>query len=87
MKIQLNTRYSIAELEVTSGNTTITEDVAVGYSDYISSEYIENLVSVANDMSRFNKVSDVDFVKNIINAFLNDSERVELIEQLQSISK
>ena len=85
MEIDLRTRTLIGELTVRSGNASITEDIVCmkNGDPYIPEDIIERFITVANEMSRFNDVSDVDFVLKIAEAFLNDSERRELIEKLQ----
>ena len=84
MEIELRRRSLIAELIVKSGNAKIEEDVAevkkgVGY---IPDELIEKFVTIARDMNQFNDKSDVDFVKMVYEAFLNDAERVEFLKSV-----
>ena len=84
MEFNLRTNQSIAELTVISGNATITEDLS-GYDSkkrdfFIDNGLIESVITLANDMSRFNNISDVDFVKNIFDTFLNDSEKAKFLE-------
>lgn len=86
MKIETRQNDVFFELTVISGDIKITEDIEVrngfkpGY--IVPDESIENFISIANDMSRFNGTPDIEFVKTIIGAFLNDSERAELIDYL-----
>jgi len=70
------------ELQVKSGNTTLTEDLAVSKNEgwKVPDMDIEQFISIANECSRFNGTSDVDFVKNIFDNFLNDSEKEIFIE-------
>lgn len=82
MEVTFNPRYSTADLIIESGNTKITEDVA--YNNKVDDSLIEQLITVANEMSRYNNVSDVDFVVSIFEAFLNDSEREEFLERVSS---
>jgi len=70
------------ELQVKSENTTLTEDLAVRKKEgwKVPDLEIEQFISIANECSRFNGTSDVDFVKNIFDNFLNDSEKERFIE-------
>lgn len=84
MKIALRTRTNVADLIIESENTRITEDIAFGSPSKIEESTIEDFISVAFEMSRYNQVDDVNFVKTIYDNFLSDSERnrfLELINQ------
>ncbi len=73
---------TIAEIVINTGNSKIVEDVCEYRKDkgwHVSESFIEQLITTAFDYSRFNGQSDVKTVQLIINAFLNDSEREELI--------
>jgi hypothetical protein len=77
MEIELKTRSLIAELAIKSGNAKIEEDIAIvkNGSGYIPDEDIETFITIARDMNCFNGKSDIEFVKMVYEAFLNDSER------------
>ena len=83
MELKLRTNGTLAELTAKANNDEITSDIVI-YNDckkyHVDESIIENLISVANDISRFNKSSDYSFVYKIVDAFLNDSEREELFE-------
>lgn len=83
MEFSLRTKGILAELTVKSNNTEITESI-VDYSEskmfHIDQSIEENLITIANDISRFNKQSDFSFVHKIVDAFLNDSEKEYLFE-------
>lgn len=84
MEIKLKTRSLVAELIIETGSAKIEEDVA-GFKNgepHISNDFIENLIDIAREMNRFNKKSDVDFVKMIYDAFLNDSERAQFLSDV-----
>jgi len=84
MEIKLRTKSNIiAELEIKSGNTVITEDLADSNGKINLSE-IERLVTIAREMNTFNKKSDIDFVKMIYDAFLNDAEQAEFCDLVKS---
>lgn len=81
MEISLRTPYNtIAELTIEVGNTKITEDVATSNGCKISNGLIESFITIAREMQSFNNVSDVDFVLEIFDNFLNDSEQVQFLE-------
>jgi hypothetical protein len=92
MEIKLNTRDLVADLTVTSGNATISEDVAEINSGFghIPVNLIEEFMSIANQMHNYNRNgSDVEFVKMVHDAFLSDSEKqrfYELLEAEQEVS-
>lgn len=87
MEIKLNTRYTLAEMVIESGNTKIREDVSEmskGGGYIIPDKNIENLITIAFEMSLFNGVSDVSFVKKLYDNFLSDSERDEFMELIST---
>lgn len=77
MNISVNTRWIVSTLIIESGNTKVTEDLSEG--DEVN-EMIDKLITIANELSRFNDISDVTFVSKIHDAFLNDSEREQFLE-------
>ena len=83
MELSLRTNGTLAELTVKTNNTEITESI-IDYSKekafHIDESIEENLITIANDISRFNKQSDFSFVHKIVDVFLNDSEKEELFE-------
>lgn len=82
MEIELRTRSLVAELIVKSGNAKIEEDLAIVKNGigHISDADIEKFVTIAREMNLFNGKSDVDFVKMIYDAFLNDWEQTQFLE-------
>ena len=83
MKLSLRTIGNIAKLTIQDGTCTLQTDIAEPYENRrwaIDENLIQQFITVANDMSRFNNVKDLDFVKGIIGAFLNDSE-LELLKE------
>jgi len=71
---------NFCEIKIESGNTTITETVSK--SELMDGEAIESAVHFARDLANFAGTSDFDFVKNIANMYLNESEQNELAEYL-----
>lgn len=87
MEIKLNTRGLVAELIVTSGNATITEDVAEinGGFGHIQVNLIQDFLSIANQMHNYNRNnSDVEFVKMVHDTFLSDSEKKSFYNLLEA---
>jgi hypothetical protein len=86
MELSLRMKENFAELTISTGNAKITEDVSNYDTTFkrwvVDENFIETLLTIANDLSRFNHVDDVDFVKKVIE-FLNESERNELLEWLK----
>lgn len=83
MEFKLRTSASFAELIINTGDTKTTSDVSIYSSTrgfIIPDETIEQFITTANEMSRFNQVDDVDFVKKIYDAFLNGSEKKIFLE-------
>ena len=77
MKVTANIKNYSASIIIESGHTKIDESVSEGTETL---EIIDNLITTSNDLSRFNNISDVDFVKRIYDAFLNDIERKQFLE-------
>lgn len=86
MQLKLRTKDTFAKLTIESGSVKVTEELAIynghGNKWIVSESQIEEFITIANDLSRFNKVSDVDFCLNIVSAFLNDGEREEFMERM-----
>lgn len=82
MKISTESNHqSWISLIVVNGSTTISETVSGYYNGSISvpESDIEMLITAANDLSRFNGVTDVDFLKKIYDAYLSDNEKIEFL--------
>jgi hypothetical protein len=79
MEIELKTSSLIAELTIKSGNAQIQEDLATiignGGGAQIPNFNIEQFITIAREMNSFNGKSDIDFVRMVYEAFLNDYER------------
>ena len=86
MNLNLRTKETFAELTINVGSVANVKEITTyNYENKkweIEDDLISNFITIANELSRFNHVSDVDFVKKIIESFLCDSEREELIEFL-----
>jgi hypothetical protein len=82
MEIEFVQYSSIAEVHIKSGSATINEDVSkyIGGTWIVPSATVERFITIANEMSRFNREDDVDFVKKIYDTFLNDSERERFLD-------
>lgn len=83
MDIQVRTRSTLCEIEVMANGSTITESLMPLNNDH-DSELPNNLITAANDIARFKGVSDVDFVLDIFNAFLNDSEKEAFMSEIKT---
>lgn len=86
MEIKVRTMETICELTVEGYNSKISEDVALFASPNkfeVSYNQIENVFSAGFELSRFNKKSDVETLKMLFDAFLNDSEKTEFLELIQ----
>ena len=84
--MKVTTRISgrhIAELIIKKDGMTLVEDFGL-FDRLVDDTIIDDLVTCANDFSRFSGMEDVDFVLRIANAFLNDAEREGLIQLLQT---
>jgi hypothetical protein len=70
------------ELNIESSSTKITEDLSVLKNGTwsVPNQDIEQLITAANDCSRFNGIGDVQFVKTIFDSFLSDHEKSKFIE-------
>jgi hypothetical protein len=84
MEIKLTTSQFVAEITIECGNARITEDLTILVNGEwrVDVGFIENLITVAINLNRFNGKNDVGFVKEIFERFLNDGERKELLEIL-----
>lgn len=84
MDINFRAGSAIGILTVESLHTVVEEDVLrlSGNIWCVPEEQIQEFITAANEMSRFNGESDVKFVKKIIDAFLSDYEKEELISIL-----
>jgi hypothetical protein len=87
--MELNLRAygtTIAEVVIKSQSTTIIEDVCECNKGNweIPDITIEKFITIANEMSRHNEQSDLDFVKKIADSFLSSSEMGELYEWVKS---
>lgn len=86
MEIFFNSRKGVRfDLTIkTEGGTTTEVDITNPSNGvYIIDESLrQNFITIANEMSRFNGISDVDFAKEIIENFLTDTEKQELIQHL-----
>ena len=89
MEISVRTKPdSFVELRIDTHNVTITEDLTVTsiYKNrffVVPDATIEQFITVARDCNLFNDKSDVDFVKKIYEAFLNDYEREQFLEAIK----
>jgi len=71
---------NLAEYSIETEYTTFSEVI---YKKHIlDGEAIESAVHFARELANFAGTSDLDFVKNIANIYLNDSEQNELAEYL-----
>lgn len=83
MDFKLRTKDTFAELTIETGNAKFIEDLASYKSDkgwFVDDNTIDQFITLANELSRFNHQSDVDFVKKIYDAFLSDSEKADFLE-------
>jgi len=73
-----------AELIIETGGAVIRKDLSNYNRDAkkwtVDSSTIEQFITVANELSRFNQQGDIEFVKNIIEAFLTEGEKEELFD-------
>jgi dimeric dUTPase (all-alpha-NTP-PPase superfamily) len=78
MDIEIRTYSTLCEITVESDNTKITESLTFLNRETkqyeADSNIAEQLITAAFDISRFNKKSDVDMVKEIFENFLNKHE-------------
>lgn len=87
MKFNLrNVSDTCAELTIESDSTKITTDIAAYHGLLkrwvIDENIIDQFITIANDCSRFNRKSDVDFVKKIYDSLLNDAEKQEFLNEI-----
>ncbi len=84
MRITLKKTDISVELIVSTDGARITEDISHfdrACNGWRVDERIQQqLITAANEISRFNCISDVDFCKSICDALLSDSEIEDLIE-------
>lgn len=86
MEIKVKQLGIICEIVVKSETAEIKEDVAdsAGHQKFeVDQKVIENFFSVGFELCQFNKKSDVETLKMLFDAFLNDSERVEFLELIK----
>ena len=85
MDIKLRVKTgSFAELRIETHNVTITDDLTV-YENRkwsVPDVTIESFINIARDCNSFNGSTDVEFVKKIYEAFLNDYERGEFLREV-----
>ena len=84
MKITINTYTDAAHLTIKSGFNTILEqiDEPAQRGHQIPADLIRNLISVANEMAKFNGVDRVRFVQDVAEYLLDDIELEQLIKAL-----
>lgn len=84
MDIEIRTYSTLCEMTIESENTKIVEDLTFRNRETkqyeADSNIAEQLITAAFDISRFNKKSDVDMVKEIFENFLNKHEQDEFLE-------
>lgn len=69
------------ELKYTGDKAVFTEDIC---STESAEKLIENHLTACREISNGMGISDLDFAFKVADAFLNDSEREQLIEKLQN---
>ena len=86
MDIEIRTYSTLCEMTVKSENTKIIENLTFLNRETkqyeADSNIAEQLITAAFDISRFNKKSDVDMVKEIFENFLNKHEQDEFLEDI-----
>lgn len=85
MKVEFDSYHGISGyITVKHEATTIKEDVVekIGSNWRVPQGIIEEFITAANEMSRYNEVNDIDFVKMIFDCFLSDYEQALFIEQI-----
>lgn len=88
MELQVKQNGIICELIVKSETAKIVEDVAdsAGHNKFeVDQKLIENIFTAGIDLMRYNKKSDVETIKMLFDAFLNDSERIEFLQQINAL--
>lgn len=88
MDIEIRTyANTLCEIIVESENTKIAEDLTFYDRDTkkyeVNSNIIEQLITSAFDITKFNGGSDVDLVKEIFEKFLNKHEQDEFLEDIK----
>ena len=86
MDIEIRTyANTLCEMIVDCDNTKIREDLTflnIKADKYeVDENIVEQLITAAFDITRFNGRSDVDLVKEIFENFLNSHEQQEFLEQ------
>ena len=86
MDIEIRTCSTLCEMTIESENTKIVENLTFLNRETkqyeADSNIAEQLITAAFDISRFNKKSDVDMVKEIFENFLNKHEQDEFLEDI-----
>ena len=85
MDIKLRVKTdSFAELRIETHNVTITDDLTVYENKkwLVPDATIESFINIARDCNSFNGSTDLEFVKKIYEAFLNDYEREQFLEAI-----
>lgn len=89
--MELNVRTyddKICEISVKSDHRVFTHDISFFNSETSKFEadagIIDNLITTAFDISRFNKKSDIEMVKEIFEAFLSSGEQEQFLHELKS---
>jgi len=78
MKITTFERVNCFEVIVETNDHTIREDVM--YNGKVDESVIENLFTVAFEMSRHNERPDIDTIRMLFDNFLNKQEQSEFID-------
>ena len=88
MDIEIKTYSTLCEITVESDNTKITESLTFLNRETkqyeADSNIAEQLITAAFDISRFNKKSDIEMVKEIFENFLNTHEQQEFLENINN---
>ena len=88
MDIEIKTYETLCEITVESDNTKITESLTFLNRETkqyeADSNISEQLITAAFDISRFNKKSDIEMVKEIFKNFLNTHEQQEFLEDIRN---
>ena len=88
MDIEIKTYSTLCEITVESDNTKITESLTFLNRETkqyeADSDIAEQLITAAFDISRFNKKSDIEMVKEIFENFLNTHEQQEFLENINN---
>lgn len=88
MDIEIKNYDTLCEITVESDNTKITESLTFLNRETkqyeADSNISEQLITAAFDISRFNKKSDIEMVKEIFENFLNTHEQQEFLEDIRN---